>query len=144
MIGLIAFRHPQGPGNYVGLQPAIGIREKNPVARRCAGTHMTGVTLAEPAVWQHLHPFDAHPRILFRQASEDFARLVRGPVIHDDVPAASTPRCASKWRIVCSIRASSSRAAMTTVHRIPPLGDAADVPGAGRERFQRRQLPHSA
>ena len=37
--------------------------------------------------------------------------------------SSSTPRCASKWRMVCSIRASSSRAAMTTEQRTGFVGD---------------------
>ena len=45
---------------------------------------VAGVTLAEPAIRQHVHPLHLHARILLRQSPQDFARPVGGAVVHDD------------------------------------------------------------
>src|SRR5258708_40152249 len=76
VIGAIAFHQSDRPDDYVGLQPTIGIREKNPIARSHTGAEMASVTLAEPTVRQYVHPLDVYTRILLRQPLEDFVRSV--------------------------------------------------------------------
>jgi hypothetical protein len=77
-----ALRHPQRPRDHIRLEPANGIREQNPLARGRARTDVAGVALAKPAFRQCLHALHLHPCILLRQPPQDFARSVRGSVVH--------------------------------------------------------------
>src|SRR6185503_12966231 len=74
----------QSARNYVWLHPAIGIREKNPVARRRARADVAGVTLSQPPFRQYVHAPHLYPCILLCELSEYFTCLVGGPIVHDD------------------------------------------------------------
>ena len=143
VIGSIAFRHPHGPRDHVGLQPAIGIREENPVARGRAGADVAGVTFAEPAFRQHVHALHLHPRVLLRQPPQDLAGSVGGPIIHDD-----------EFSVHPALREQMMNRLLNPRFLIARRDDhgtsnrslgSADAERSGRSSvFQRRQAPHPA
>src|SRR5436853_554200 len=81
MIDTLAIRQPHSARDRIGRQPAIGIREKNPIAPGEAGSHVAGVALAEPAIWQFVDPNDSHSRILLGETSENGIGLIRRAVV---------------------------------------------------------------
>jgi len=83
-IRALTLGHHQGAHDHVGLQPAIGIREQNPVAGGGARAKMAGVTLAQPTLRQHVHALHLYARVFLRELSEDFARAIGRAIIHDD------------------------------------------------------------
>ena len=84
MIGSIAFRQGDRPGNDVRPQPAIRVGEENPVTCGGAGTDVTGMTFAQPAFRQMVNPLYLQARIFLCQSSENFARSVGGTIVHHD------------------------------------------------------------
>jgi len=106
-------RHAQRARDHVRLQPTVRVRKQDPLALRKARAGMTGVAFSEPALRQRFHPNPAHARILFvRRFRISVVRSVERS--STTMISNSTPVCARSRRIVRSIRASSSRAAMTT------------------------------
>src|SRR4026209_2101170 len=70
--------------DHVGLQPAVGVREEDPVAGGGACTEGAGVTLAKPALRQSRHSLHLQARVFNSQSLEDFSSAVGGPVVDNN------------------------------------------------------------
>ena len=92
--------------------------------------------LPSQPVRQHVHALQQEPCVVFSPTAGEFRPYDPLNDHSTTMISNSTPRCRSKWRTVCSIRASSSRAAMTTEH-LARLSVAAKMSSA-------RQPPHPA
>ena len=84
VVGVFAFRHPQRARDHVRLEPAIGVREQNPITRSQAGANMAGMALPKPAFGQRVDPLYRHARVLLRQPAQNLARSVLRAVVHGD------------------------------------------------------------
>ena len=84
VIGGISSGDAQRTRNHVGLQPAVGIGEQQPVAGGDTGAHMACVGLAQPVLRQMLDACRSHAHILGRESPQDVAGRVGGSIVNDD------------------------------------------------------------
>ena len=75
--GQLMVRDGKGARENVHFDPAIGVREEKPLARRRVCAHVPGVTFSEPRIRQRFHVKDAHARIFISDAVQNFSRAIR-------------------------------------------------------------------
>ena len=116
VVRVLAIAPRQRARDHVRLQPAVGISEEDPVACRRRGADMTRMALAEPAAGS------ASTRFMRTRESSAISRRRISPVrsggsVVDDDDVDGDAGLGEQMANVRSMRASSSRAAITTEQR---------------------------